>query len=325
MGGQPSTAMLSLLACLLLVCVLPSIGCASSPQVTDAAPALTAEDRAYWEWESRMPTLSVTASQSAAAARDVRPAIVNEMVSDTAWLSVQPDGSLIATGYLDGSLGRSTRQLPGGTIESTYTVSLTVPETVGGVRLLHVLPMVIPDGTSVSVAGKKQTVSALFSDDSSFDPQGNWVAARFSLQDRWIRVDELRYTSTETTWGPWPYDFPATANVDESTAFLDAARPAQPGVPWLDVSQDATAPYVLHGYTGGGVTSSSEPEDGVSASTDVAVPDRLGPVAIYHVVQVFYVKEPRVYGRPESELEDSDRGQVNAFDVWLKGRRLMGD
>lgn len=278
--------------------------------------------------DHRMADLSVADVRKAVAS--MRPAVVNGERGGIDWLQVQPDGSIIATGFSDGSWGSSTSEDADGRTVGTYTMGVEVPEQIGGLMVFHDISLTLADDTPVVFMGKALKVASLYDDNLAPDPSDYMFVARFTLEDGWVRATSIRYTSQTVRRNAWPDEFPPEGGAPDEPSPDGAMPAAQPGVPWLEVSLASNTPYQLVGYTNGSSTS-SEKESGVVASADVAVPDRLGPVVVYHLAQVFYAKPNDAPAATDPDAENPPEHSLTKVPVRLQkahyfgGPRLMGD
>lgn len=266
-----------------------------------------------------LPPAHLTKPQSERAVSDMRNAVVDGHKSTPSWLTVKPDGSFEATGYFSGDSG--TSQSWNGRVSSFVT--LQVPENVGGLDIIHAVPLMVFDDTRVMLNGKRVKFSSLtsFEGQSPISIGDYWVEAAFSVQDGWIRADSITYTGRELTWGAWPDAYPANATTDEWRLSQDASMAAGPGDSWLDIS-GAEGPVTLRGYQGGGVTS-DPPENGFVSSVDLTVPDRLGPAAIYHVVQVFFTDSRLMPQQPDPDASLRSTFPTTKLKVRLDEGKLV--
>jgi hypothetical protein len=235
-----------------------------------------------------LPSASLTRQDAERAASGMRSAMIDGHESSPSWLSVRSDGSFEATGYFGGESG--TSQTWDGRVRSFAT--LQVPEKVGGLDIVHAVPLMVFDDTPVLLNGKPVKFSSLTASDGSspISVGDYWVVATFSVQEGWIRADSITYTNRESTWGAWPDDYPAHAATDEWRLYQDAGAATGSGARWLDI-KGGGGPVLLQGYQQGAMTIVPAPKTGFVGSIDLTIPDRLGPAAIYHVVQVFFTDE----------------------------------
>jgi len=290
--------LLGVTSVLLLTAAL--VGCsASTPDPRTGAPI---------PGEVALRELTLSAQEASAAIAGMRTARVEGADVANDWISTTGDGGFEATGRLGGNA--SSWSTSDG--RSYSLVALQVPQRSGIFKFEHAVPLVITGDTKFTVEGKPLSREQL---DAGGFLEDRWIRAVFSVQDGWIRADELNILEREVDWGPWPDDYPPSAYVDERTLFEDAKRPQAQGEYWLD-SRTYGPSAKLAGHTDGAMTS-DPPELGLVGSVDLAIPDRLGPAAIYHLVQVFY--------RDSALLPSEGVGDQTSLEVkaTMQGGRLV--
>lgn len=325
MSGGHSLNRFRLYPCWLTViaaalCLAALAGCAPSSapaargnrQTPNAAGApLTNEDLTQ-----TLPERTLSFADAQAAAAGLHLASVAGQTSSSSWLPVAKDGSFSAQGYF--GEGAGSWEADDGTPHAL--VALKVPETVGGLTIVHAIPLIAGSDTRISLNGRRVAFSEFdsWSEDEESPLSAHWVEAKFSVQDGWIRADSITYTARPApVSGTWPGP---EANIDMSRLSYDASLPVASTGLWLKIGSDGSAD--LAGY--GEFTTTEPPVDGFEGGGDLTVPDHLGPAVIYHLVQVFYTKAALV--PPDASMGASAAAPfpLTKVHVVLDHGRLVG-
>ncbi len=240
----------------------------------------------------------------------MRPAFVDGRRAPAEWLSPLPDGSIEATGLF-------TPPVEGPATESGSRVllGLRVPQRIGPLRVFHVVPLVLDERTEVVFDGQRRNFLEVDEEAGTY-----YALVRFRPRGDAFHAEHVENTGAHPPALAWPFQVP-DANLSDRQLARDAGRPAEPKKPWLYVSEWGS--FSLAGYEVG-LHSATPPVEGLSASVDVLVPDRLGPSVVYHLVPVF-VKGSSGLSFPQPHVADSEAAppELKTRLVKLERGRLL--
>lgn len=215
------------------------------------------------------PDSNVQVSRSAVAS--VRPVVIGEQRSVDDWLKVLPNGAIEATGSLCGA----TRVLVPG---KRFLVGLVVSQDVSGVRIRHLVPLILDERTVGTTGGRPSQLPALLAADEA-DP--HYVTVRFVLGRGLLFAQSVDFSGDPVTWSD---DTGSPVEVYLESVDVDARRPSLPGKPWLLLDKAHFSWQLAGNATVAGDTAYPGRYAGL---VQLQIPDKLGSAAIYHVPMVF--------------------------------------
>jgi hypothetical protein len=188
---------------------------------------------------------------------------------------------LSAKGYLMEDLDDS---VPGRTLGG-----IAVPEDIDGIRVYHVLPIILDEGTAIRTRRGVSLSRAelLYRVGAASTP---YVTARLTLGPRALFADLLGIDEATTAPTPEYLVVPgggATHGKDVAGQSRDAS-----GTPWLSIppsGRPSTVPLELHGYDSWSMEI-SEP-NGTFGVADLGMYDSIRGAGIVHIARVYFASE----------------------------------
>ncbi len=268
--------------------------------------------------------------QARSAIATVKTARVGKAVTNRDWLQPTSDGAIEVTGYLASGVEQS--RLPFG---DRYVIGIVVPEQAGAVRVFHLLPVSIARGFKVRVddrlvdmddlvgrSGVDDVLTDVPSDaDGAAAPvdllRDRWVKAKLRVKGSKLRADSIEVLDREVMIGAWPSAYPPQAS---ATSFrIPHPKDSSPSAFWLDIEIGSEAR--IEGMAAFRVVA-ERPIVDMKGSVDVQVPDRLGQVEIYHLVQLHYVNEDDLTYASDASAFESEKATGALLLIPGRGERV---
>lgn len=243
-----------------------------------------------------LPEVKQSASESKKALASLRAYKVDSDISNSNWLAVGDDGSFDVEGYVT-----NYEQWLDENGATRTGITVSVPETCGGLQVVHALPVVLRN-PSIKVQG--QTFNLANKEElESFEDvyRAGTAKCKFVVQDGWLEA-----ISVSIEKGKEPSDFISDISTDWSM-YSDYANEVASGSDyWLEAKNGST-------FSLTGELASTVEMQGKTSYARIAVLDRLGSALITHQVKVLYDGEA-----PET---DSVLGLIT-MDVTFGGGNL---
>ncbi|MCL2526072.1 MAG: hypothetical protein FWE46_03355 [Coriobacteriia bacterium] len=253
----------------------------------------------------RLSLSNQSAEALASAVDEMKLFLINGIISSTDWIEVH-EHHLTSRGYI-----YITEYVVEGIDGRPNTLLLVlVPESVAGVTIFHLLPLVMTGGTVLLAEPRaNERVAELKSHDVNLCPQGSSDLAQvdFSLHDGWIHADRIFGQVCTANPNSLAYDLVLTANVYETYGFSRHPRMSDK---WLIAQPDKASK--IRGIGAGGYERISPyvtPRTGTVelgeyyGVAQLLVPTMLGQARIFHLVQIYFLDRNDVlhYGLEEFE------------------------
>lgn len=203
-------------------------------------------------------------------------------VAPLGWITAQPDGSIVATGYLYDVGTRPS----GGIVPFNFVVH----QEFGGLTVFHVLPVFGDALTRITDGSTTYSLSSEFVSDLNkmSDLEFRYLSARLSIHDGKVYADELVLTSKSQEWnGENNYtEFPPEGSLDSLRSLSGGAN----GQFWMSVGKPSTA-TTLTGLVESAGFDQDDAGNFTQGTFDIEVPDQLAGVLIAHVARVIVFDE----------------------------------